>query len=155
MKIFLKLVLFGTSLMGALALAQGSSVAVEKAWSRATAEGASTGAVYLILKNDGPADRLVAASAPVAERVELHIMSMEGGVMRMRELSAIEVPAQGTVEFKPGGLHLMLVGLKQPLKEGDRYTLTLKFEKAGTVQAPVTVAPLGATGHPDTHHKGH
>jgi copper(I)-binding protein len=59
------------------------------------------------------------------------------------------------VELKPGGLHLMLVGLKQPLKEGDRYVLTLKFEKTGTVQAPVTVASLGATGHPDTHHKGH
>lgn len=155
MKIFLKLVLFGTSLMGALALAQGSSVAVEKAWSRATAEGASTGAVYFILKNGGPADRLVAASAPVAERVELHFMSMEGGVMRMRELPAIEVPAQGTVELKPGGLHLMLVGLKQPLREGDRYLLTLKFEKAGTVQVPVTVAPLGATGAGDIHRQGH
>ncbi len=155
MKRSLKLMLFAASWVGTLALAQGSSVAVEKAWSRATAEGASTGAAYLILKNAGPADRLVAASAPVAERVKLHIMSMEGNVMRMRELPAIEVPAQGTVELKPGGLHLMLVGLKQPLREGDRYLLTLKFEKAGTVQVPVTVAPLGATGAGDIHRQGH
>jgi copper(I)-binding protein len=155
MKTSLKLILLGTSLLGALALAQGPGIAVEQAWSRATAQGASTGAVYLTLKNGGPADRLVAASAPVAERVELHSMAMEGGVMRMRALSVIEVPAQGTVELKPGGLHLMLVGLKQPLREGERYELTLKFEKTGIVRVPVTIAPLGATHPSDTHHKGH
>ncbi|PZP55043.1 MAG: hypothetical protein DI596_11980, partial [Azospira oryzae] len=81
------------------------------------------------------------------ERTEFHRMSLEDGVMKMRHLPAIEVPAHGTVELKPGGTHLMLMGLKQPLKEGERFPLTLRFERSGTVALQVAVRKMGASGH--------
>ena len=98
--------------------------------------GQTAGGGYLKLQNSGPADRLVGASAPVSSSVELHSMTMEGDVMRMRQLEAIDVPAGKTVELKPGGLHLMLMGLKAPLKAGDSFVLKLRFEKAGEVAVP-------------------
>jgi periplasmic copper chaperone A len=115
---------------------------------RATAPGQTAGGGYLKLHNNGPADRLVAASAAVSNTVELHSMTMEGDVMRMRQLDAIELPAGTTVELKPGGLHLMLMGLKAPLKPGDSFAMKLKFEKAGevAVQAKVRTADGGAHG---------
>lgn len=113
---------------------------------RATMPGQSTGGGYLKLHNRGPADRLIAASTPASATVELHSMTMEGDVMRMRQLDAIELPAGKTVELKPGGIHLMLMGLKAPLKLGDDVVLKLRFEKAGevTVQAKVRAADAGA-----------
>ncbi|MCO4095010.1 MAG: copper chaperone PCu(A)C [Acidovorax sp.] len=102
--------------------------------------GTSNGAAYLRgIRNRGTApDRLVAASTPVAERVELHEMTTEGDVMRMREVPAIDLPAGQEVQLRHGQrYHLMLINLRQPLKVGDRFDLTLKFEKAGetTVKA--------------------
>jgi copper(I)-binding protein len=76
--------------------------------------------------------------------VELHEMKMEGNVMRKREVSAVELPAGKAVELKPGGLHIMLMGLKAPLKEGDKFPLRLKFEKAGEVTVTVNVEAAGA-----------
>ena len=86
------------------------------------------------------ADRLVSASAPVARSVELHTMEMQGDVMRMRQIQDLPVPAGAEVAFKPGGKHLMFVGLKQPLQVGASFPLTLRFEKAGEVTVQVTVA---------------
>lgn len=108
-------------------------------YARTTAPGQSTGGAYLRFENRGPDDRLLAASTPVAPVVEMHDTQMDGDVMRMRQVAAIAVPTQKAVVLKPGGLHLMLVGLKAPLKQGDKFPLTLKFEKAGEVTVEVNV----------------
>ena len=104
------------------------------------------------------ADRLTAASSPVAKKVELHTMSMEGAVMRMRPLAAIDIPAGQTVTLSPGGMHIMLLGLTQPLHQGQSFPLTLSFEHAGPLQVTVAIEKAGAmepggqaTGAPPMH----
>ncbi|MDB5796526.1 MAG: rane protein [Paucimonas sp.] len=108
-------------------------------WARPSVAQQTSGAAYISIENRGKAaDTLVRASTPVAKEVQVHSMKMDGNVMRMREVPKLEVPAATMVAMKPGdGYHLMLVGLKQPLKAGERFPLTLVFEKAG--QAEVTV----------------
>jgi copper(I)-binding protein len=99
-----------------------------------------TGAVFMTLVNEGrEPDRLVAAQADVAETVEIHRTTMEGDVMRMQPVSFVEVPARGDVELKPGGYHVMLIGLRRDLAVGDRFPVTLTFETspALTVEAEV------------------
>lgn len=114
-------------------------------WARATAPGAQAGGGFLKIDNKGPADRLIAAEAKVSNVVELHTMRMEGNVMRMAKLeNGIELPAGQSVELKPGGLHVMFIELKAPLKEGDKFPLRLKFEKAGEITVDVQVQGLGA-----------
>ncbi|MBX9715353.1 MAG: copper chaperone PCu(A)C [Burkholderiaceae bacterium] len=108
-------------------------------YARPTREGQTVGGGYLKLANKGAADRLVSASSPAAGAVEIHTMSMEGDVMKMRQVDAIELATGQTVELKPGGYHLMLMGLKAPLKAGDKLPLTLKFEKAGEVVVTINV----------------
>jgi periplasmic copper chaperone A len=112
--------------------------------------GAKHGAVYFTaISNKGKAtDSLIAASSPASETVELHIMKMEGDVMRMREVKEIEVPANGKVEMKRGsGYHLMLINLKKPLKEGDKFPLKLRFKNAGEVEVMVNVEKGAAVDH--------
>jgi len=116
-------------------------------YARATAPGQPAGGGYLSLSNAGANDRLLSASAEVSKAVELHTMTMEGDVMRMRQVEAIELPAGKKVELKPGGLHIMFIGLKAPLKLGDKFPLKLKFEKAGEVTVEVNVEVA------DTSHK--
>jgi copper(I)-binding protein len=96
---------------------------------------AGTGAVFLLLVNDGgEADRLIGGKTDVAEVVEIHETVMEGEVMKMRMLpDGLQVPAKGEVLLKPGGYHVMLIGIKQELKVGDRFTVELQFEKSGTI----------------------
>ena len=115
-------------------------------WARPTATGQKAGGGYLKLTNAaGVADRLLSGHTEVAASVELHTMTMDGDVMRMRQVDAIDLPAGQTVELKPGGLHIMFMGLKAPLKEGDTFPLKLKFEKAGEVVVDVKVQqPKGA-----------
>lgn len=97
-------------------------------------------AAYMLLRNSGDEiDRLVSATSDVAESVELHISQTENDVTSMRPVEFIEVPAGGEAELKPGGLHIMLIGLKRALKEGDKVRLTLEFEKAGTVSVEAEV----------------
>lgn len=112
-------------------------------FSHPTPPGASSAAGYVVrLQNNGDqADRLVGASSPAAERVELHTMSVDAqGVMRMREVEGIELAPRGRVELKPGqGYHLMLMGLRAPLKEDDRVPLTLRFERAGAIEVEMEV----------------
>jgi copper(I)-binding protein len=109
-------------------------------WARATPPGATVGAGYLEIRNNGKtADRLVGAVSPVAERVELHVTSHEGDVMKMREAPTLEVPARQRFTLRAGGPHLMLVGLKKPLAKGDRVPLTLRFERAGEIQVELEV----------------
>ncbi|MCY3669531.1 MAG: copper chaperone PCu(A)C [Alphaproteobacteria bacterium] len=103
------------------------------------------GAAWLTIRNAGGQDRLVGAESPAADRVEIHTHVHEGGVMMMRRVDAIDVPAGGEAALEPGGDHLMLFGLKAGLKTGSSFPLTLLFEKAGPVTVEVRVAPLAET----------
>ena len=122
-------------------------VTVAHAWARATPEGAKVGAAYLEIKTDAQtADKLIGVATPAAERPEIHAHIMEGDVMKMRKLEAIELKPGESHVLKPMGEHLMLIDLKQPLKEGDLIKLTLTFEKAGPLEIDATVEPAGANG---------
>jgi len=113
---------------------------VSGVWARATAGMARAGAAFMTIDNPNPqADALIAAEAGVSDVVELHTHVNDNGVMRMRKVPRIAVPANGRVELKPGGLHVMFIGLTAPLKEGQRFDLTLVFEKAGRIVVPVEV----------------
>jgi copper(I)-binding protein len=114
-------------------------------YARATVAGQAAGGAFLTIENRGADDRLVSASAEVSKVVELHTMSMDGDVMRMRQLDSIPLPAGKAVALKPGALHIMLIGLKAPLKAGDKFPLKLKFEKAGEVTVEVNVEAAGAS----------
>lgn len=138
---------------------------VMSAWSRALPPVSENGAAYLTLKNYSKLpDRLVGASSPVAARVEIHTHEMEAGLMKMRRLESVILNPGEYVKFEPGKRHLMLIGLKQPLREGERIPLTLEFEKAPTVEVAVTIESIDADG-PETaghehsemhpHHQGH
>jgi len=107
-----------------------AKVQAAEVWARAAAAGNS--AAYMILRNGGEAaDRLLKAESDVAEAVELHKSTMEGGMMKMAPVEIIEVPAKGQAKLEPGGLHVMLIGLKRELKAGEKIKLKLQFEKAG------------------------
>jgi copper(I)-binding protein len=131
-------------------LAQGTgntSVTVEQPWARATPSGAKNGAVYMTLDNkSGTADRLTGASSDVADKLQIHEMKVENGVMQMRQIAGgLPVPANGSVVLKPGSYHVMLIGLKKPLTVGEKFPLTLTFEKAGNISVTVPVQTMGAT----------
>ena len=127
---------------------KAGDLVITQAWSRATPGGAKTGGGYLTIENKGSApDRLIGGSADVAGKVELHEMSMKGGVMTMRPLDkGLTIEPGKTVKLAPGGLHLMLEDLKGPLKQGDKVPVTLEFEKAGKVQVSLDVQGVGAQG---------
>ena len=129
------------------------SLLVQHPHARATVPGQAVGAGYLTLRNQGRPDRLLGAEAAVSKKVELHAMSMDGDVMRMRQVEAVELPAGQSVEFKPGGYHLMFMDLKAPLKAGDSFPMTLRFEKAGALTVTVKGQALGAAvpAHPMKH----
>ncbi|MCA3287924.1 MAG: copper chaperone PCu(A)C [Roseomonas sp.] len=116
-------------------------------WTRAA--GANTnGAGFMTLKNNGSApDRLISAASPAARVVELHTHIREGDVMRMRPVADIPIPPGQTVHLRPGGLHIMLIGLTEPLRQGATVPLTLRFERAGEVQVTLGVESAGARGH--------
>jgi periplasmic copper chaperone A len=129
------------------ALAQGNtSITVEQPWARATPAGAMTGAVYMTFDNrSGIADRLTGASSDVADKLQIHEMKVENGVMQMREVAGgLPIPASGSVVLKPGSYHVMLIGLKRPLTAGEKFPLTLTFEKAGNISVTVPVQAMGA-----------
>jgi periplasmic copper chaperone A len=131
------------------ALAQGAgntSITVEQPWARATPTGAKTGAVYMTLDNkSGTADRLTGASSDVADKLQIHEMNVENGVMQMREVpGGLPIPAGGSVVLKPGSYHVMLIGLKKPLTAGEKIPMTLTFEKAGNISVTVPVQAMGA-----------
>jgi periplasmic copper chaperone A len=116
-------------------------------WARATPKGASVGGGYLTITNTGSEpDRLIGGSSPVAKEFELHQMSMDQGVMKMRPVEGgLEIGPGKTVTFKPSGYHIMFVELQQPLKQGEKIPATLEFAKAGKVQIEFAVAGMGAT----------
>jgi copper(I)-binding protein len=115
-------------------------------WARATPKGATVGGGYFTITNTGSAaDRLIGGASNVSNRFEIHEMSMDKGVMKMREItSGIEIKPGQTIRFEPSGYHIMFVGLKQPLKEGDHIKATLQFEKAGNASVDFVVESIGA-----------
>jgi copper(I)-binding protein len=126
---------------------QAGTIKVDHPWTRATAPGAQVGVGYMKITNNGAAPvQLIGASTPAAARVEVHTMSMDGGVMRMRAVPSLTIPARGTVELKSGGLHLMLIGLKKPLVVEDLVPLTLNFSGGITLNVELYVEQMGASG---------
>lgn len=127
--------------------AKQGDIQVTTAWARATPPRPPVGGAYLTVTNAGSrSDVLVGAESDVAKTVELHTHMKEGEVMRMVALSSVEVRAGQTVTFAPGGLHVMLIGLKAPLKEGSSFPLTLDFANAGKLTVTVEVEKVGAAG---------
>lgn len=122
---------------------QTGQLEVTNAWARATPGKSDVGAAYATIQSP-TADRLVAASSPVAKKVDLHTMTMSGTVMQMRPVAAIDIPAGQPVTLAPDGLHIMLEGLKKPLRAGQSFPLTLSFEKAGKQTVNVAVQKVGA-----------
>jgi copper(I)-binding protein len=116
-------------------------------WARATPKGASVGGGYLSITNNGDTpDRLLGGSTGVSKGFEIHSMTMDNGVMKMRPVTGgLEIKPGQTVELKPGGYHVMFVGLKHGLRQGDHVNATLNFEKAGKVDVEFTVESIGAT----------
>lgn len=116
------------------------AVTIEAAWARATLTGVDNGAAYLRLRNDGDSPRrLVAVTTPAAGRSTIHETSMRDGTMQMKPVARVAVAPGGATVFEPGGLHVMLLDLKRPLREGDSFPLTLTFDSAGEVTVTVDV----------------
>lgn len=119
--------------------AYAGDISVTNAWARATAPGQEVGAAYFDIVSKSAA-KLVKAESPAAASTEIHTMSMKNGVMEMRKLDSLELPAGKAVSLAPGGNHIMLIGLKKPLKEGDKVVITLMVEKAPKGQETVEVS---------------
>lgn len=119
-------------------------VAVRDAWARPGRAGGVT-AIYAYVGNDGGADRVVAASTPVAERAEFHVVEQHDGLLLMRSVTSVPLPPEGGASFEPGGAHVMLVGLRQDLEPGQTVPLTLVLERAGRVELAVTVSDAAAS----------
>ena len=127
---------------------QVKTLRVSNPFARATPPGAKVAGAFMTIKNVGPdADRLVSVSSPAAGLVEIHEMAMEGGMMKMRALKGIDLKPGATVELQPGGYHVMLEDLKQPLKQGEQIPVTLTFEKAGVLEIKINVEAMGAAAH--------
>jgi copper(I)-binding protein len=142
------LVVLGFGLTG-LVLAQNAKVGsmqIENAYTRATVPGQQVAGGFMKIENKGAVDQLISASSPVSGEVQLHEMAMEGNVMKMRQVKEVVVPAGGTVELKPGGLHLMFMNIKAPLAAGEAVLVKLKFAKAGEVEVKFSVNAMGAQG---------
>ena len=136
---------------------KAGSIEISTPWSRATPKGAQTAIGYMTIKNNGTTpDRLTGGSIDVADHFQLHSMTMENGVAKMRELSDIEIKPGQTIEFKPGGSHVMFVNLKHPLSKGEHISGTLVFERAGKVNVEYSVERIGAQNGPqETDHMHH
>ena len=143
----LKLLALGAGLMlfSTATLAQVGDIQIKDAWARATPGGAQTAAVYVTAES-AAGDRLTGVSTPAAQKADIHSMTMEGSVMKMRQVDGIDLPAGTAVMLKPGGYHIMLTGLPQPLTEGQSFPLTLDFAKAGARQVTVSVEKIGSMG---------
>jgi periplasmic copper chaperone A len=120
---------------------------ISQPWTRATPKGAAVAGGYLRITNAGTTpDRLLGGSTDVAKRLEVHEMSMDGGVMKMRELkNGLDIPPGATVELKPNSYHIMMQGLSRPLAKGERVKASLTFEQAGKAEVEFAVEAIGAS----------
>lgn len=156
------IIALGTACLPATAAGQdhahyqnGVMPSVSQVWSRAMPPTAPTGAVYFKLQNPGDEpDRLIGVHTPRAKKAELHSHVHEGEMMRMKQIQSVEVPAGGQVEFNPGGSHVMLFELSEPLVAGQQFPLTLEFERAGEMTVEVNIRDQAPEpgGHEHMHH---
>lgn len=137
--------------------AAAGPVQVTDAWVNEAPPSATNNAAYITLRNGDQADALLGASTPAARVAEVHEVSVEGGLKRMRPVKALELAPGQVLTFAPGGLHIMLVDVKQPLRAGARLPLTLRFRKAGavTVQAVVRSPEAAADDRDEYEHHHH
>jgi hypothetical protein len=142
-RIFAVTTLFAVLAFGANAQT-APSISVDNAWARSTTLSARTGAIYVTITDHGVSDRLISVSTPVAGKAEVHETIHDGNLMKMRPVDGLAIPAGGTISLAPGGYHIMLTDLKQPLAAGQAFPLLLRFEKAGTVEGTVAVKAMGA-----------
>ena len=148
--------LLGLGLIMGLAAAQAQTT-VKDPWARATVAQQKASGAFMQLQS-AKGGKLLSASSPVAGVVEIHEMTMEGNVMRMRAVPSLDLPAGKAVELKPGGYHVMLMDLKKPLSAGDTVPITLVVESAGqreTVEVKAAVRPMGGQGAAAAADKGH
>lgn len=145
----LALALLGVAACAAAQAETPAAITVEHAWARATSASQRVGGVFLTIVDHGGPDRLLSATTPAAESLQLHESTDDGGVMKMRMVPVLPLVHGQSVQFKPGGYHLMAMGLKRQLTPGARFPVTLNFEKAGAVSAMVTVGSAGAAGPRD------
>ena len=156
---FIRRLMCGAALMLASLAASAHSykigpIGIDDPRARPTVAGQPVGGAYMKIVNKGAADRLLSATTAVAAAVQMHTMAMDGDVMTMREVDAVDLPAGQTVEFKPGGFHLMLMGPNKAFLQGDRIPLTLTFAKAGkvAVQLAAESRPASApAAMPESH----
>ncbi|UTW06634.1 copper chaperone PCu(A)C [Pseudomonas benzenivorans] len=150
-KTLLLAALLGTSLLAGAHEYSAGELHVAHPWSREMPPVAPTAAAYFVVHNRGQqADRLVGVQTPVAGKAEMHEHVHADGLMKMQQVQSVEVPAGGELKFAPMGYHVMLFDLKQQAKEGERFPLTLTFEKAGEIQVDVAVEkepPAEETAH--------
>ncbi|VXC80350.1 conserved exported hypothetical protein [Pseudomonas sp. 8Z] len=149
----LKKTLLGLTILLPTLLAQAheyevGQLHIDHPWSREMPPVAPTAAAYFVVHNKGSeADRLLSVSTPVAGKAELHQHLHESGVMKMQQVQDVAIPAGGEVKFEPMGYHVMLFNLKQQAKDGERFPMTLNFEKAGSVEVQVAVQKEAPAGH--------
>ena len=128
-------------------------IKIKDPWARASIS--KNGVSYLEIMNHGNhAEKLVGVAAPIAKRVELHTHKNDSGIMRMRQIKSIPLPPNGTVKLKPGGHHVMMIGLNRKLKMGEEFPLTLFFEKSGNITVTVKIRHAGALGKTPKHDHG-
>lgn len=146
MKTILTTILSAAAIVAPLPAYAQNAIRIESAWSRETPPSAKTGAGFLTITNSGSApDRLLSISAAVAAKAEIHTMSIDGGVMRMRPLpGGIAIAPGATAIFKPDGNHIMFIGLKRAFKKGETLPVKLRFERAGTMTVRFRVLPIAA-----------
>jgi len=151
-------VLVSALLLAAMASASAhdykvGSLEIDHPWSRATPKGASVAGGYMKITNTGSTpDRLIGGATEAARKFEIHEMKVDGGVMKMRELTnGLEIPPGGTIELKPGSLHVMMTGVTRPFVKGERVKASLTFEKAGKVDIEFIVDAVGGDARQHQH----
>ena len=143
---------FLTTTLCLISLGTQAKTTADGAWARATVPGQNMGGAFITLTSDQDAT-LIGASSPVSEKMELHTMKMEGEKMLMAQVPSIPLPANTQVQLKPGSLHLMFMGLKQPLTEGQAVPITLKIKlSSGYVETLTIQAPVKSLAHSVMHH---
>ncbi|MDV7341681.1 copper chaperone PCu(A)C [Terasakiella sp. A23] len=148
---FKRIALIGAMLLALSTPSFAGDISVEGVWARASAGMARAGAAFMTIKNTGEADKLIGAKADVSKRVEIHTHLHQDGVMKMRKVESVAA-AKGMTMLKPGGDHVMFMGLNEPFKEGASFPLTLVFEKAGEIKVDVKIMKAGAMGMGEMKH---
>ena len=136
-----------TDVYAAMNQYKAGDIIIENPWARATMSGAQTAAAFLTIKNNGNTpDRIVAVQSPISQKTEIHQSFMEGEMMKMRPVGALELAPGEVTMLKPGSYHVMFMGLKFPLTVGETFPLRVKFEKSGEVEVIVKIMKAGARG---------